>query len=468
MRWRVSVYMRRIAYCSPINPVPSGISDYSEELLPYLSQYAEITVYHDSSSAPSNRQLMHHMPVRPLNQLIGDHHRHAYDTVIYHMGNSAAHSEIYSVAQQLPGVVVLHDLVLHHFMLQYYANIIKDLGAYHQLVTQHYGQAGAAVAARMMRGIFDDAVFGMPLCQPVLAHATAVISHSHYVADAVQRIAPHLPIHVVPMGVPILPMRDVTALRHQLGFGDDAFIMASFGHVNPYKRTDQILRTLRTLRRAGVNAHHIIVGSISPNVPHQRMIMRTNTQDAVHITGYVAADVFNAYVDVADVCINLRHPTAGETSASLLRLLAAGKPTFITASGSFLEIPRDVAVHVPLDAHEVDFLAAALFLCYQHREFAAQVGDNARAFVQAQHTLPQSAAAYMQVLATLHGWEPPTPILPVGWDVHPASDAPLPQLAPQRITPTTRAPLPLAHQPPALSGAGARIQAVAEQLFRKQ
>jgi hypothetical protein len=198
------------------------------------------------------------------------------------------------------------------------------------------------------------------------------------------------------------------------------------------------------------------------------MIMRTNTQDAVHITGYVAADVFNAYVDVADVCINLRHPTAGETSASLLRLLAAGKPTFITASGSFLEIPRDVAVHIPLDAHEVDFLAAALFLCYQHREFAAHVGDNARAFVQAQHTLPQSAAAYMQVLATLHGWEPPTPIRPVGWDVHPASDAPLPQLAPQRITPTTRAPLPHAHQPPALSGAGARIQALAEQLFRKQ
>ena len=118
---------------------------------------------------------MHHMPVRPLNQLIGDHHRHAYDTVIYHMGNSAAHSEIYSVAQQLPGVVVLHDLVLHHFMLQYYANIIKDLGAYHQLVTQHYGQAGAAVAARMMRGIFDDAVFGMPLCQPVLAHVTGEI-----------------------------------------------------------------------------------------------------------------------------------------------------------------------------------------------------------------------------------------------------------------------------------------------------
>lgn len=460
--------MRRIAYCSPINPVASGISDYSEELLPYLGQYVDVTVYHDSGITPNNTHLQHHMTLRPLNHLISDHQRHPYDAVIYHMGNSAAHSEIYTVAQQLPGIVVLHDLVLHHFMLQYYANVVKDLGAYHALVSATYGADGATVAGRMMRGIFDDAVFQMPLCQPLLAHATAVISHSQYVADAVRTMAPHLPIHVVPMGIPILPQRDVTTLRQQLGLGDDAFIMASFGHVNPYKRTDQILRTLRTLRRAGVNAHHIIVGSISPNVPHQRMILRTNTQDAVHVTGYVAADVFNAYVDVADVCINLRHPTAGETSASLLRLLAAGKPTFITASGSFLEIPRHVAVHVPLDDHEVDFLAAALFLCAQERAFAAQVGNNARAFVESHHTLPQSAAAYMQVLATHHGWDAPTPSRPVRWDVHPDADAPFPTLHPQRISTTpTRAPLP-SHLPPALHGAGARIQTLAEQLFRKK
>lgn len=459
--------MRRIAYCSPINPVPSGISDYSEELLPYLGQYVDITVYHDSGVTPSNAQLRTHLSVRPITQLVADQQRQPYDAIVYHMGNSAAHSEIYAVAQQLPGVVVLHDLVLHHFMLQYYANTVKDLGAYQQLVTQHYGQVGADVAARMMRGIFDEAVFGMPLCQPVLARATALISHSDYVANAVRVLAPQLATHVVPMGVPILPMRDATALRQQLDFGDDAFIMASFGHVNPYKRTDQILRALRILRRAGINAHHIVVGSISANVPHERMILRTNTQDAVHITGYVAADVFNAYVDVADVCINLRHPTAGETSASLLRLLAAGKATFITASGSFLEIPRHAAIHVPLDAHEVDFLAAALFLCYQQRKFTAQVRQNARDFVQAHHTLAQSAAAYMQVLSQLHGWEPPTIVRDVCWDVYPAADAPLPQLRPHRIAPTTRAPvLPPSHG--ALPGAGARLQALAEHLFSKK
>lgn len=459
--------MRRIAYCSPINPVASGISDYSEELLPYLGQYVDITVYHDSSITPINTQLRTHMRVRAINQLLADHQHQPYDAVIYHMGNSAAHSELYTVAQQLPGIVVLHDLVLHHFMLQYYANTIKDLAAYHRLVAHYYGQAGSDVAARMVRGVFDDAVFEMPLCQPVLACATAVISHSEYVANAVRTLAPQLPIHVVPMGVPVLPTRDVTALRQHLDLGDDAFIMASFGHVNPYKRTDQILRALRTLRRAGVNAHHIVVGSISPSVPHERMILRTNTHDAVHITGYVSAAEFNAYVDVADVCINLRHPTAGETSASLLRLLAAGKPTFITASGSFLEIPRHAAIHVPLDAYEVDFLAAGLFLCYQHREFAAQVGHNARTVVQAQHTLAQSAAAYMQVLTLLYSWEPPHITRDVCWDVYAAADTPLPTLRPQRIALGSRAPVQT-HQHVALPGAGARLQALARHLFTKK
>jgi hypothetical protein len=191
--------MRRIAYCSPINPVPSGISDYSEDLLPYLAQYADITLYHDSGVTPSNSQLATHLNIRPITNLLVDQQRQPYDAIIDHMGNTAALPNL-DVAQQLPGVIVLHDLVVHHFMLQYYATHRHDIGAYQQLVAQHYGVAGERVATRMLRGVFDDAVFTMPLCQPILAHATALISHSQYVVDAVQPLAPNLTTTVVPMG----------------------------------------------------------------------------------------------------------------------------------------------------------------------------------------------------------------------------------------------------------------------------
>lgn len=59
----------RIAYCSPVNPAPSGISDYSEELLPYLAQYAEITLFVADGLRPTNPQLGQHFTVLPIRKL---------------------------------------------------------------------------------------------------------------------------------------------------------------------------------------------------------------------------------------------------------------------------------------------------------------------------------------------------------------------------------------------------------------
>lgn len=426
---------RRIAYCSPVNPIHSGISDYSEELLPYLGQYFDITLYLDPQLTPSNPAISQHLTVRSLAQLGADQHAHPYDAILYHMGNSPAHTHIWEAAQQTPGVVVLHDLVLHHFMLQYHAVHRHDSDTYLRLAETYYGENGRHIGQRMLRGIFDDAVFHMPLCQPVLEKAQLLISHSRYVADAAHIIAPQLATAVVPMGVPVLPIADASAWRTQLGLGADAFILASFGHVNPYKRVDQMLRTIRTLRQAGVNAHYIIVGSVSPAVSLPTLVRRTNTQGAVHVTGYVSASEFNAYVALSDICINLRHPTAGETSASLLRLLAAAKPTLITASGSFLEIPDTAAVHIPLDASERDMLSHTAYLLYRHPELRQRLAANARAYVEATHTLAQSAATYAQTLARHFGWDTPTPLRPALWDVTPVVHHPEKPLTPQPVIP---------------------------------
>lgn len=433
--------MRRIAYCSPINPVHSGISDYSEELLPYLGQYVDITVYIDHGVTPSNTEMARHLRIRSLNQLIADHQQHAYDAVLYHMGNSPAHFQIWDVAQQLPGVIVLHDLVLHHFMLQYHAVHRRDTKTYQQLAEDYYGTEGRDVADRMLQGIFDDSVFTMPLCQPVLRSAQLLISHSQYVADAVAMLQPTLSRSVIPMGVPVLPAIDPAPLRAQLNLGDDPFIIASFGHVNPYKRVDQVLRTVRTLRRAGINAHYIIVGSVSPNFALDTLIRRTGTQSAVHTTGYVSAEDFALYVALADVCINLRHPTAGETSASLLRLLAAAKPTLITASGSFVEIPRDAAVHIPLDQSEGAMLTASTFLLHQHTDVRKTLGQNARNYVQQGHTLADSAAAYMHALSHHYGWEEPLITRPPLWGVVPALPKAIDKL-PKAVTTNHTHPAP--------------------------
>ena len=144
--------MKRIAYASPFNPAPSGISDYSEELLPYLGQYADITLYADDALKPGNAEMLRHMPLRPLSRLERDQRQQPYDAILYQIGNSPLHAQIWTALQRVPGVVVLHEFVLHHFMLNYAAVVRRDIGGYEAEAARRYGEAGQRVAQLMLRG----------------------------------------------------------------------------------------------------------------------------------------------------------------------------------------------------------------------------------------------------------------------------------------------------------------------------
>ncbi len=175
--------MRRIAYLSPLNPAPSGISDYSEELLPYLAQYAQITLYVDEGLKPSNAALLRHMELRPIRKLERDQRRRPYDAILYHMGNSPVHAAIWGALQRVHGVVVLHEFVLHHFMLSYAATARRDVELYRTEAARRYGAEGQRVADLMLHGRFTEAAFELPFCEAVLDSAEGLIAHSRYVLD---------------------------------------------------------------------------------------------------------------------------------------------------------------------------------------------------------------------------------------------------------------------------------------------
>ncbi|EFO81553.1 glycosyl transferase group 1 [Oscillochloris trichoides DG-6] len=394
----------RIAYCSPVNPAASGISDYSEELLPYLGQYAEITLFVEDGLKPSNPLLTQHLEVLPLRRLASELRRRPYDGIVYHMGNSPAHAGIWRAAQRMPGVVVLHEWVLHHFMLWYAANVQRDVQIYVRAMRERYGEAGDHMAQLMIRSRFSDAAFNFACCEPVIAAARGLIAHSQYVVERAAALRPELPAALVPMGVPLPPAIPRAAARSLLGLPDTAVVLASFGHINAWKRIEPALRALRSLRAAGHDARYILVGSVSPNYDLAGLIGRMGLNDAVTITGYVPRAQFEAYVAAADLCINLRYPTAGETSASLLRLLGAGRPTLVSAVGSFAELPAGVAAQVDVEAAESDLLLAYCNLLLERRDLAEALGAQARAYVAREHTLEAAALGYARFLARLYGW----------------------------------------------------------------
>ena len=403
--------MKRIAYASPLNPAASGISDYSEELLPYLARYAEITPYIADGLRPSNAELLRHMDVRQLSRLERDQRRKPYDAIIFQMGNSVEnHAAIWAALRRTPGVVVLHEFVLHHFMLGYAAVTRRNVELYRAEAVQRYGPEGARVAELMLHGRLTQAAFDMPFCESVLDAADGVIAHSRYVLDRVAALRPGLPVGLAPMGVPLPPANPREDARARLGLPQDALILASFGHINPYKRVEAVLRAVKALRAGWPDVRYLLVGSISPSYDVRAAIGRAGLDDSVTVTGYVDRAAFEDYVAAADICLNLRHPTAGETSASLLRLLGAGKPTLVSASGSFAELPPGIAAQVDLDASEGELILEYCGLLAARPDLAAALGAQARAYVAREHTLDGAAAGYMRFLSTRYGWGTTPPL----------------------------------------------------------
>jgi hypothetical protein len=116
--------------------------------------------------------------------------------------------------------------------------------------------------------------------------------------------------------------------------------------------------------------------------------------------------------------VNLRYPTAGETSASLLRLLGDGKCTLVSAYRQFLEMPADAVVRIPLGSEEVPTLTRELALLARDGERRRRVGETARRFVAAEHSLEAAARGFREAIERFAGMgaasEPPRlPLWPI-------------------------------------------------------
>ncbi len=101
-----------------------------------------------------------------------------------------------------------------------------------------------------------------------------------------------------------------------------------------------------------------------------------------------------------DVLVNLRYPTMGETSGSVMRALSLGKALVVSDVGWFAELPDDVVLKVPVDEFEVPMLEAAMVFAVEHKE---RLGATARAYVERQHALSRVADAYVEALEVAAG-----------------------------------------------------------------
>ncbi len=396
----------RIAWFTPLRPVASGISLYNEELLEVLGDHWPIDVYVDGYE-PKPFRPFGALRIFPAKEFERRDKRERYATVVYQFGNSPAHAYMYDVALKRPGVVVMHDTVLHHLQL---SMISRRGGAdrYRRAMSRRYGDKGLQVADQVLRGRLPPSLFDFPLSEDVIDASKQVIVHSEFGLRQIRNWVPNANVGVIPMGIRVPPLIDRDRARAALSLPRNVFVVASITMVNPYKRLDVILRALSRFRRKTA-AYMMVAGNVSPHVPLNRWISLYGLEGIVETLGFVDDRTARLVAAAADVLVNLRYPTAGETSASLLRIMAAGRPVLVSDDGSFRELPDIAVAKVPVDAVEEETVEAFLEAFSADPDLSSQIGINARTYIEQHHTLNEMVAGYWRVLRDATGIDLPLP-----------------------------------------------------------
>ncbi len=387
----------RVAFFSPLPPMKSGIADYSAELLPVLAGECEIELIVDDGFRP-DPALAARFPVhghRALPRLL---EQGRFDAVLYQLGNNSDyHAAIYRTLLEIPGVVVLHEYVLHHLVRELTLEANRpDL--YVDELRYAYGRTGEAAGRRCLATGVSLDLWSYPLFERVVDASSGVIVHNRFTRDRVLASRPLARVATVPHHLSLeAPIVGEAQARAALGIDPGDFVVATFGFMTPAKRPAVLLRAFARLRQEIPHARLLIVGEVSRHFDFER-IFKAELRQGVSITGRLELDRFLLYMQACDLAVNLRHPTGGETSGTVIRLLGLGKPLIVNNSGAFAEYPDDCCAKVDLDDTEEELLLAYLRTLAKDEPLRRRMGDNARRSMEEHNTLAGSARGYADFL----------------------------------------------------------------------
>ena len=359
----------RIAFVSPLPPAPTGVADYAADLLELLSGRHDLELFQGQEPVDAAR-LPAGAPVLPAAELAARHDARPFDVAVYQMGNGRAHDFVYDWLSRLPGLLVLHDLVLHHARAARFLDsepvrawrsapssasarerARPALDAWRDELEYSYPGRGERLFAVHLGTVGDLLPYSYPLFRIPVEASRAVAVHNRFMAEAVRAEVPGKPVFELPQPVrpePV-PPESVRDLRVRLGFRHDDVVVGSFGLVTPEKRTGALAQAVARASARDSRVRLLLVGTVSDPARLRRVLAGAGIADRAVVTGRVPLDELGAHIEAADVVAHLRYPTARETSAALLRVLAQGRPTIVSDLEHQADVPEDAVLRVDLE-----------------------------------------------------------------------------------------------------------------------
>lgn len=389
---------RKLAFVCPLPPERTGIADYALEVLPALSAHFEIELIlqqNDCTLPPSLAGL----PRRDVAWF--RQHAHSYDQVLYQFGNSPFHSHMLALLKDYPGVVVLHDFFLSG-MLSYEQITGAMPGVWNQALFHAHGYP--ALLSVLGEDGVERTKNDYPASLGVLEGATRVIVHSEHARTLAREWYGPQAGHnwsMVPHPRALASHHDRAAARKALGLPQDAFVVCSFGFIAPTKLTQELVRAwLASSLYRDPACVLVLVGANHGGdygVQLSAMIEAAGAGERIRIAGWTDDPVYHQYLQAADLGVQLRSISRGETSGAVLYCMSYGMPTIVNANGAFAALPDDAVCKLADRFTEAE-LVAALENLRADVGRRTRLGEAGRALLLRQHSQEHCAQLYADAL----------------------------------------------------------------------
>jgi glycosyltransferase involved in cell wall biosynthesis len=374
-----------LALVAPFPPEQTGIAKYSARLAPSLEEYYDIVCITDQPRI-EDPLVSARFPVR--NTRWFEQHGGRFERVLYQFGNSAFHKQMFGLLEQHTGVVVLHDFFLSDVLCGM-SESGCDPGCFSRALYDSHGLSALVTDNREAR---LNSARAFPCNIAVLRDSAGVLVHSTHAINLARSwygASASAFMRRVPFLAPKPEPRDRASARERLQLPANSFVVCSFGWVTPFKLCDRILKSWSTSPLLGKSedCFLIFVGATCDG-PYGRdfaaQVAASEGASRIRITGYVNEEQYHDYLAAADLAIQLRTQSRGETSATIFDCLALDLPLVVNAHGSAAELPDDVVIKISDDFTD-EALTGAITSLRTNPELGRKYSSRAAAYLDAEH-----------------------------------------------------------------------------------
>ncbi|HWE53199.1 MAG TPA: hypothetical protein VG273_25630 [Bryobacteraceae bacterium] len=324
------------------------------------------------------------------------------DVHLYHLGNNRLHEDIYARALRTPGLIVLHDAVLQHFMLgtlthdEYMTEWVHNYGVWRR-------DLGEELRRDRSKAAVDSRYFDFPMLRRIVERSAGVIVHNPGAA-AMARAHGAERIFMIPHffepDSSAVDAAETVRFRERAGIPATAILFGVFGYLRETKRVPACLAAFRRLHALRPETALLIAGdAVSGDL--ERLLKTEAAHPAVYRLSHLSDEDLKIAAASVDCALNLRYPAAGETSGIAIRLMGIGKPVIGTDNPENAGFPQTAMLRVRPGVAESAELFDHMILVSGYPAIAREVGAGARDHIRKCHGLEQAARSYWEALCAV-------------------------------------------------------------------